>query len=114
MRPSLPWSSPIILTPAFADNALLGLSRASYYYAAAPEEQLNLELMRRIDVQYLQTPFYGWPKMTVALRSQGYHVNGKRVRRLMRQMGVRPLPCGSDRRRARRGIGSIPTCCGIW
>ncbi len=51
--------------------ALLGLNRASYYYAAVPEDPLNLELMRRIDEQYLQTPFYGWPKMTVVLRNQG-------------------------------------------
>ncbi len=71
--------------------ALLGLSRASYYYAAVPEDPLNLELMRRIDAQYLETPFYGWPKMTVALRKQGYPVNGKRVRRLMRQMGLHAI-----------------------
>lgn len=53
-----------------------------------PIDPLNLELMRRIDQQYLQTPFYGWPKMTAALRRQGYQVNGKRVRRLMRLMGL--------------------------
>ncbi len=41
-----------------------------------PETPLNLELMRQIDVQYLKTPFYGWPKMTAALRKQGYAVNG--------------------------------------
>jgi putative transposase len=70
---------------------LLGLNRASYYYAAAPQDPLNLALMRRIDEQYLQTPFYGWPKMTVALRNQGYAVNGKRVRRLMRQMGLQAV-----------------------
>ena len=66
---------------------LLGLNRASYYYTPVPENALNLELMRRVDEQYLKTPFYGWPKMTVALRNQGYAVNGKRVRRLMRQTG---------------------------
>ncbi len=71
--------------------ALLGLSRASYYYEPAPDDPLNLELMRRIDAQYLETPFYGWPKMTVVLRNQGYHVNGKRVRRLMRQMGLQAV-----------------------
>ncbi len=71
--------------------ALLGLSRASYYYAAAPEDPVNLQLMRRIDRQYLETPFYGWPKMTIALRQQGYVVNGKRVRRLMRQMGLQAI-----------------------
>jgi len=71
--------------------ALLGLSRASYYYVAAPEDPLNLELMRRIDRQYLETPFYGWPRMTAALRRQGYAVNGKRVRRLMRRMGLQAI-----------------------
>lgn len=47
--------------------------------------------MRRIDRQFLDTPFYGWPKMTAALRQQGYTVNGKRVRRLMRQMGLQAI-----------------------
>src|SRR3712207_6763243 len=47
--------------------------------------------MRQIDVQYLKTPFYGWPKMTAALRTQGYAVNGKRVCRLMRQMGLQAV-----------------------
>ena len=47
--------------------------------------------MRQIDAQYLVTPFYGWPKMTVALRKQGYAVNGKRMRRLMHQMGVQAV-----------------------
>ncbi len=70
---------------------LLGLNRASYYYTPVPENALNLELMRRIDEQYLKTPFYGWPKMTAALRNQGYAVNGKRVRRLMRQMGLQAV-----------------------
>ncbi len=71
--------------------ALLGLNRASYYYAPAPEDPLNLALMRHIDAQYLQTPFYGWPKMTAVLRNAGYAVNGKRVRRLMRQMGLQAI-----------------------
>jgi putative transposase len=71
--------------------ALLGLNRASYYYQPAPMDPLNLELMRRIDEQYLQTPFYGWPRMTAALRAQGYPINGKRVRRLMQQMGLQAV-----------------------
>jgi putative transposase len=47
--------------------------------------------MRRIDEQYLKTPFYGWPKMTVVLRQQGYVVNSKRVRHLMQQMGLQAV-----------------------
>jgi putative transposase len=71
--------------------ALLGLNRASLYYRPAHESLLNLQLMRLIDEQYLKTPFYGWPRMTAYLRRLGYQVNGKRVRRLMRQMGLQAL-----------------------
>ena len=70
---------------------LLGLNRASYYYQAARESPLNLELMRRIDQQYLKTPFYGWPKMTVHLHKQGYDINHKRVQRLMQKMGLQAI-----------------------
>ncbi len=47
--------------------------------------------MRLIDEQYLKTPFYGWPRMTAHLRRQGYQVNGKRIRRLMRLMGLQAI-----------------------
>ena len=43
---------------------LLGLSRSSFYYQAASESALNLQLMRLIDAQFLRTPFCGWRKMT--------------------------------------------------
>ena len=69
-------------------SELLGLNRASFYFQAASESALNLDLMRLIDAQYLRTLFNGWPKMTAYLRRLGYAVNGKRVRRLMRLMGI--------------------------
>jgi len=46
---------------------LLGLSRASLYYQPATEDAENLRLMRKIDEQYLKTPFYGSRRMTVWL-----------------------------------------------
>jgi putative transposase len=67
---------------------MLGLSKAAYYYRAIDVNVLNLALMRLIDEQYTRTPFYGVPKMTEWLRQQGYKVNPKRVRRLMRLMGL--------------------------
>ena len=70
---------------------LLGLNRASYYYQAASESPLNLELMRKIDEQYLKTPFYGWPRMTGYLQKQGYQINHKRVQRLMQKMGLQAI-----------------------
>ena len=47
--------------------------------------------MGLIDEQYTRTPFYGVPRMTAWLRQQGEHVNEKRVRRLMRKMGIAAL-----------------------
>lgn len=70
---------------------LLSLNRSTYYYVPATESPLNLELMRLIDEQYMRTPFYGWPRMTVYLNRQGYAVNHKRVQRLMQKMGIQAI-----------------------
>jgi putative transposase len=51
----------------------------------------NLELMDKIDEQYLKTPFYGSRKMVVCLRNAGYQVNRKRVQRLMQLMGLEAI-----------------------
>lgn len=72
---------------------LLGINRRSYYYQPAGESAENLLYMRLIDEQYLKTPFYGVPKMTEYLRSLKYQVNHKRVRRLIRKMGLEAIYC---------------------
>jgi putative transposase len=53
--------------------------------------QCRLALMAKIDRQFLETPFYGVRRMTWPLRAEGYFVNIKRVRRLMRLMGPMPI-----------------------
>ena len=70
---------------------LLGLSRSTYYLAPAVASAENLRLMRRIDEQYLKTPFYGSRRLTAVLPSNGEPVNRKRVQRLMRLMGLAGL-----------------------
>jgi putative transposase len=70
---------------------LMGLSRSSVYYQPACETAENLHLMRRMDEQYLKTPFYGSRRMTVWLNRQGCAVNRKRVQRLMRLMGLEAI-----------------------
>ena len=47
--------------------------------------------MRRIDEQYLKTPFYGSRRMTVWLAHEGFVVNRKRVQRLMRLMDIEAI-----------------------
>ena len=74
--------------PIYRQCELLGLSRSGLYYKRKGETEYNEQLMKLIDEQYIETPFYGIDKMTEWLRRQGYQVNHKRVRQLMRQMGL--------------------------
>lgn len=66
----------------------LGLARSSYSDEPVPEREENLPLMRLLDQQYTRTPFYGSRKMAAWLDTQGYPVERKRVRRLLRLMGL--------------------------
>ena len=70
---------------------LLSIPRSSYYYQPKGESELNLELMLEIDRQFLETPFYGVKQMTWHLSNEGYRVNEKRIRRLMRLMSLMPI-----------------------
>jgi putative transposase len=70
---------------------LVSISRSGFYYRAADETPLNLELMRLIDAQFLETPWYGSRQMARHLRREGYTVGRKRVRRLMAKMGLAPI-----------------------
>ena len=70
---------------------LLDVSRASVYYRPVPTRAEDLELMALMDRQYLKTPFYGSRKMKAWLLQQGYLVSRKRVRRLMRLMGLEAI-----------------------
>lgn len=71
---------------------LVLIARSTFYRRAAPETALNLALMRSIDEQFLETPWYGSRQMTRHLRREGHGgVGRKRVRRLMRKMGLMPI-----------------------
>ena len=63
--------------------ALLGVSRPSLYYRPKETSQQDLSLMREMDRQYLEPPFYGSRRMRASLDRQGMAVSRKRVQRLM-------------------------------
>lgn len=71
-----------------AQCRLLGISRSGWYYERRGESADSLELMQLIDAQFLQTPFYGSRQMVRHLYRQGYEVGRRRVRRLMRLLGI--------------------------
>ncbi|MGL5262226.1 MAG: IS3 family transposase [Bacteroides sp.] len=67
--------------------ALLGVSSTLYYYKPVVKSY-NVELSRLIDEQFMKTPFYGVERMCEHLRRCGHIVNVKRIRKLMREMGI--------------------------
>ncbi len=70
---------------------LLQVNRSSLYYVPVGESEYNIMLMNLLDEQYTRTPFYGVEKMTVYLDEIGHSVNEKRVRRLLRKMGLEAI-----------------------
>jgi putative transposase len=71
--------------------ALVSIGGSTFYRAPAPETAENLLLMRLLDEQFLETPWYGSRQMTRHLRRLGHAVGRKRVRRLMATMGLAPI-----------------------
>jgi putative transposase len=67
---------------------LLETNRSSLYYQPKEEKPENLDYMRLMDEYWLQHPTYGVLQMQDFLRSKGLQVNHKRVRRLLRLMGI--------------------------
>jgi putative transposase len=70
---------------------LVSISRSCFYGGRQGESPLNLTLMRLIDEQFMETPFYGSRQMARHLKRQGYDVGRKRVRRLMARMGLQAI-----------------------
>jgi putative transposase len=70
---------------------LLGLARSTYYHRPQSTPTGDLAFMRQIDEVYLAHPEFGSRQMARWFRRQGYGVNRKRVRRLMRWMGLEAI-----------------------
>jgi len=66
---------------------LLEVSRSSYYYqpVESPREAELEAALREVAAEW---PTYGYRRLTQQLRRQGWRVNAKHVRRLMRSMGL--------------------------
>lgn len=91
-----------------AQCRLLSISRSSYYYEPQGENAVNLGLMRKIDKQFLETPFFGVQQMTWHLQGEGHAVNVKRIRRLMRLMNLMPIYQKPDTSAPAKGHKTYP------
>ncbi len=77
---------------------LLKICRSSLYYKKTGESAYNVAIMNEIDKAYTEWPFFGVRQMRRYLTRLGYTVGNKRVRRLMRLMGMMAIyqkPCAA-------------------
>jgi putative transposase len=74
--------------PVSQQCRLLAVSRSSVYRQPAAVSEVDRAIMALIDRQYLTRPYYGSRRMAAWLATQGHLVNRKRVRHLMRLMGL--------------------------
>jgi len=72
-------------------SALLGVSRNRLSTKDRAETTENEAIVRKLDERYLEKPTHGVLRMQDYLHQLGHHVNEKRVRRLMRKMGLRTI-----------------------
>jgi putative transposase len=79
------------VVPVVAQCKLLKVARSSLYYRPAPVSVDDLAVMRRMDELHLAWPFYGSRRMTAVLRREGWPVNRKRIKRLMRIMALEAI-----------------------
>ena len=70
---------------------LLGLSRASVYAAPVPPSAGDLTLASAVDTLYTAHPYYGTRRMAHVLGQQGFDVGRKRIRSIMRLLGLEAL-----------------------
>ena len=71
--------------------ALLGINRSTLYYDAVGESPENLEVMRHMDEEFTKHPTHGVLQMQDFLLALSFTVNAKRIRRLLRKMGIMAL-----------------------
>lgn len=68
---------------------LLGVNRSRVYYKPAGTQQKDIAMMNFIDEEFTAHPFTGVERMVdVVQLEKGITVNHKRIRRLMRKMGL--------------------------
>ena len=67
---------------------LLGIARGGFYYQPRAASADELDLLNRLDRTFTEHPVYGSRRLQVALSREGVSVGRRRVRRLMRRLGL--------------------------
>jgi putative transposase len=74
-----------------AQCRLLSVNRTRVYYQPTPLVKDETIIANRVYEIWLESPFYGYRRITATLTREGFAINHKRVVRLMKSMNVRAL-----------------------
>jgi len=86
----------------------LRVARSTYSYRGRPTTTAEQRLRQRLHELSVQYPRYGYRRIAVVLRREGWQVGRRRIQRLRRQEGLRVPP--TRRKIARRGLSTgLPT-----
>lgn len=70
---------------------LLSVNRSRMYYKNKPCDELDVKIVNEMLEINLEMPFYGYRRMKVELENRGYKINNKKVKRLMRESGIKAI-----------------------
>jgi putative transposase len=87
--------------------AMMGLARSGVYRKPRPANDNDLEAMRLIDALFTARPFFGTRRIARTLSEEGFSIDRKRVRRLMRRMGIEALGPKPENDQARAGTQDL-------
>lgn len=71
-----------------------GLAKSVYYYTLSKKDkdEKNKEIIKKIKEIFIDNKErYGYRRITLELRNQGYNINHKKVYRIMVKLGLKPL-----------------------
>ncbi|GHT96629.1 hypothetical protein FACS1894122_15090 [Alphaproteobacteria bacterium] len=66
---------------------LLSVCRSKLFYVPL-ESAIDKEILSKINEIWIESPFYGYRKVTHELHRRGYDVNHKKIQRLMSENGI--------------------------
>ncbi len=77
--------------PIIRQAKALSISRSSVYYRPRPVSPETLALIRRLDELHLEYPFAGSRMLQQLLKAEGFDIGRRRVRSLMKRMGIEAI-----------------------
>jgi putative transposase len=69
-------------------SSLLGISRSSVYYRPKLKSREEFVLLKRLDELFTENPMYGSRRLQAMLKREGILVGRRRIRRLMKKLGL--------------------------